>query len=124
MAAQTLDSASDHEVRVRQAEFHARSVDYTKGDFATLRSALTSVEECHNLWNTLKLDLRVRASLSARFKEQKQRCQVTANLLDNLVSRYDRFLNLVWYLHPSSNADLIKQFDSCSTIPISAWLKG
>src|SRR5258706_3660078 len=120
MAAQTLDNASDHEARVRQAEFHARSVDYTTGDFTTLRSALVSVEECHNLWYTLKLGLGVRASLSALFKEQKQRCHVTANLLDNLVSRYDRFLNLVWYLHPCSNGDLIKRFDSYSTIPISA----
>lgn len=31
MASQTLDSTSDHEARVRQAEFNARSVDYTEG---------------------------------------------------------------------------------------------
>ena len=120
MAAQTLVNTSDHEARVRQAEINARSVDYTKGDFTTLQLALASVEECHNLWNTLKLYPGVKESLSPLFMEQKRRCQVTANLLDNLVSRYDRFLNLVWYLHPCSNEDLIEQPDSYSTIPISA----
>jgi len=124
MASQTLDSTSDHEARVRQAEFNARSVDFTKGDFTTLRSALASVEECQGLWDTLKLDLAIGQSLSALFMEQKKRCEVTANLLDNLVSRYDRFLNLVRYLHPCSNGYLIQQCDSCSTIPISAWSRG
>jgi hypothetical protein len=110
MASETLGSTSDHEARVRQAEFNARSVDYTKGDFTTLRSALAAVEECQGLWDTLKLDPTIRQSLSALFMEQKQRFQVTANLLDNLVSRYDRFLNLVWYLHLCSSEDLVKQF--------------
>jgi len=119
MASQTLDSTSGHEARVRQAEFNARSVDYTKGDFTTLRSALTSVEECQGLWDTLKLDPAIRQSLASLFMEQKHRFQVTANLLDNLVSRYDRFLNLVWYLHLYSSEDLIKQYDSCSIIRIS-----
>ena len=119
MAAQTLDSTSGHETRVRLAEFNARSVDYTKGDFTTLQSALASVEECQDLWDTLKLDPAIRQSLSSLFKEQKRRFQVTANLLDNLVSRYDRFLDLVWYLHLYSSEDLIKQYDSCSIIPIS-----
>ena len=120
MAAQTLESTSDHEARVRQAEINARSVDYTKGDFTTLRLALASAEECQNLWSTLKLYPSARRSLSPLFMEQRQRCLVTANLLDNLVSRYDRFLNLVRYLHPYSNEDLIEQSDSYSTIPISA----
>jgi hypothetical protein len=95
MASQTLDSTSDHEARVRQAEFSTRSVDYTKGDFTTLRLALASVEECRHLWDTLNLNKTIRESLSALFMEQQKRCEVTANLLDNLVSRYDRFLNLV-----------------------------
>ena len=88
-------STPDHKTRVRQAESKARSVDYTKGDFTTLRSALASVEQCQGLWDALKLDPAIRKSLSALFIEQKQRYQVIANLLDNLVSRYDRFLNLV-----------------------------
>ena len=107
MASQTLDSSSGHEARIHQAEFNARSVDYTKGDFTTLQSALTSVEECQDLWNTLKLDPANRNTLYFLFMEQKHRFQVTANLLDNLVSRYDRFLNLVWYLHLYSSEDLI-----------------
>lgn len=88
-------STPNHKIRVRQAESKARSVDYTKGDFTTLRSALASVEQCQGLWDALKLDPAIRKSLSALFMEQEQRYQVIASLLDNLVSRYDRFLNLV-----------------------------
>ena len=80
---------------MRVAEVTARLTDQIKCDFTAFQLALASVEKSHDLWHMLKLDLATRESLGALFTEQKKRCEVTSLFLDSLVSRYDRFLNLV-----------------------------
>ncbi|SRR5258708_789384 len=96
MAAQTLKKESDHDDRVRTAERNARVVDLMKGDFMVLQSALTSVEKCQDLWSILNLSPATRVTLSTLCAEQKRQGEVIMHRFDNLVSRYDRYLNLVW----------------------------
>ena len=104
MASRTLDSGADHNVRVRAAEAFARFADMTRGDFTIFKNSLVSLERYfRDLRSPLNLDSHIRGSLSVSFTEQKERCEATSHLLDNVVSRYDRFLNLVSYLHPHSN---------------------
>jgi len=109
MVSQTLDNSADHNRRVQIAELSARLADCTRGDFMALRSALNSLEQYfQDLWCTLKLDPATGEPLSALFLEQKKYCEVTGHFLDSLVSRYDRFLNLVWSLRSHSNWCLIQ----------------
>ena len=109
MASEMLDSSVDHNVLVRAAEGDARLADMIKGDFMVFQSALTSLEEyLHEFWRTLNLDPAVKEQLGALFMKQRKECEATNLLYANLVSRYDRFLNLVPYLHPHSNGCLIE----------------
>jgi hypothetical protein len=76
----------------------------------TFQSALTSLEKFfQDLWCTMNLDPNIGESLGALLTKQKRHSEVTSLVLDNVVSRYDRFLNLVSYLHPHSNECLIKK---------------
>ena len=96
MASQTLSASSDHNERVRTAEAFSRVVDRTRVDFAAFQAALTSLEQVlQYLWSTLNLRPTFNESFGAQFAQQKQHCEVTRYLLDGLVSRYDRYLNLV-----------------------------
>ena len=96
MASQTLGTDNDHNDRVRRAESFARAVDSTRSDFAAFQAALTSLEKClRELWSTLNLRPTFNEPFGALFTEQKQLCEATYHLLDGLVSRYDRYLNLV-----------------------------
>jgi hypothetical protein len=83
--------------------------DMIRGDFMVFQSALTSLEEyLQDFWRILNLDPAIKESLGALFMEQRKQCEVIESSFDNVVSRYDRFLNLVPYLHPHSNGCLIK----------------
>jgi len=109
MVSRTLDSSADHDTRVRAADAFARAADTRVGDFKAFQSALTSLEEyLQDFWHILNLDPAGKASLDALITEQRKQCTVIAPLLDNIVSRYDRSLNLVTYLHLHSNECLIK----------------
>jgi hypothetical protein len=109
MASRTLNSDADHDSRVRDAEIHARVADRLRGDFKAFQSALTSLEEyLQSFWRILKLDPAVKESLDALIMEKRKQCEAIDLLLDSIVSRYDRFLNLVTHLHPHSNGCLIK----------------
>jgi len=80
-----------------------------KGDFMAFQSALKLLEQYFQyIWCTLKLNPATRESLGALFIEQKNYCEATGHLLDRFVSRYDRFLNLVWNLRSRSNGCLIQ----------------
>ena len=104
MTSRTFDNSADHDARVRSAEVDARSADQMKGDFMAFQSALASLEEyLQDFWRILNLDPYIKESVGALFMEQRKQCEVTRQRLDTLVSRYDRFLNLVPYLHSHSN---------------------
>jgi hypothetical protein len=104
MASLSLNSKADHDKRVRNAEINVRLADEMRCDFMCFQSALASLEKYFQaLWCTMKLDPSIGESLGALFIEQKKHSEVTSLVLDNVVSRYDRFLNLVSYLHPHSN---------------------
>jgi len=109
VASRTLNSDADHDSRVRATEIDTRIADCLRGDFKAFQSALTSLEEhLQDFWHRLNLDSAIKVSLDALITEQKKQCKVIDLLLDSVVSRYDRFLNLVTYLHPHSNGCLIK----------------
>ena len=96
MASRTLDSSGDHETRVRDAELDVRLTDMIRGDLMVFQFALTSLEEnLHHFWRILNLDPAIEESLRAMLMEQRKQCEVISLLFDNIVSRYDRFLNLV-----------------------------
>ena len=104
-----MQSSADHGDRVRNAETAASIADTLRGDFAAFKSALIPLEGYfRDLWASMKFDPTTKESLVALFTEQKKRCEVTGHLLDNIVSRYDRFLGLVSYLHLHSSCRLIK----------------
>ena len=100
MATRTLDSGGDHDARVRTAELGARLSDMARGDFMAFKAALTSLEEIlQDFWRILNLDPAIKELLCAMLIERRKQCEVTSLLFDNVVSRYDRFLNLVLCLH-------------------------
>ena len=104
MATRTLDSGGDHDARVRTAELGARLSDMARGDFMAFKAALTSLEETlQDFWRILNLDPVIKESLCAMLMERRKQCEVISLLFDNIVNRYDRFLNLVPYLHSHSN---------------------
>ena len=99
-----MSGSTDHNYDVRVVESFARYADIMSGDFIAFKHALVSLEQyLQDPCSLLNLDSDIRESLSASFAEQKRYCEVTSHLLNNVVSRYDRFLNLVLYLHPHSN---------------------
>ena len=101
MASDTLDSGGDHDARVRGAEVGARVADMIRGDFMAFQSALTSLEEyLQDFLRILSLDPAIKESLGTLFMELRRQCEVPRLLFDSVVSRYDRFLNLVLHLHP------------------------
>jgi hypothetical protein len=109
MSSRSLDSSADHDDRVRSAEVEIRLADEMRYDFMTFRLALTSLEKYfQDLWCTMKLDPNTGESLCALLTEQKKHSKATSLILDSVVSRYDRLLNLVSYLHPHSNECLIE----------------
>ena len=109
MAPQMLESGADDNARVRTAEVEARCADMARGDFMIFQFALTSLEKyLHDFCRILNLDPVVKESFGALFMEQRKECEVTKLLYDNIVSRYDRFLNLVPYLHSYFNGCLAK----------------
>ena len=109
MASRALKSDADHDSRVRSAEINSRLADATSGDSKNFRSALKSLEGyLQDFWRILKLDPAIKEPLDVLITEKRMQCEVTHLLLDNVVSRYDRSLNLVTYLHPHSNGSLLK----------------
>jgi len=109
MASRTLTNDADHEFRVRRAENNSSVVDAARGDFKAFRSTLKSLEGyLQDFWCILKLDPAIKESLDALIMEKRMQCEVIDLLLDNLVSRYDRYLNLVTHLHPHSNGSLLR----------------
>ena len=107
MASNTLDRDGDHNARVRAAELDARLADMIRGDFMAFQSALTSFEEfLQDFFRKLKLDPAIEESFGALFMGLRKKCEVPSLLYDSIVTRYDRFLNLVSYLHPHSNEAL------------------
>ena len=104
MASQTLSMSDGHNDRVRIAESFSRTLDCARGDFAAFQAALTSSEKhLQNLWSTLNLYPTFDEAFGALFTEQKGLCEATRSLLDGLVSRYDRYLNLVLSVYPGTN---------------------
>ena len=102
MASHTLDRGGDHNDRVRVAEVDARLADMIRSDFKAFQSALTSFEVfLQDFFRTLKLDPAVEESFGALFMKLRKKCEVPGMLYDSIVTRYDRFLNLVPYLLPS-----------------------
>lgn len=104
MASNTLDSGGDHNARVRVAEVDARLADMIRSDFKAFQSALISLEKfLQDFFRIQNLDPAVEVSLGALFMELRKECEVPSLLYDSIVTRYDRFLNLVLYLHPHSS---------------------
>ena len=104
MASNTLDGGGDHDARVRIAEVDARVADMIRGDFMAFQFALTSLEKyLQDFLRILRLDPAIEESLGALFMELRRQCEVPSLLFDSVVTRYDRFLNLVPHLHPHSN---------------------
>ena len=108
MVSKTLDASHDIHDRVLSVEHDAGVLDLTRGDFMALQAALTSLERhLQDLWSTLNLRPTFDESFGPLFTEQRELCEVTRYLLDSLLSRYDRYLTLVWSLYPDSNGWLI-----------------
>ena len=96
MVSQTLGTVENHNKRVRSAENVARAVDRARGDFVAFQATVTSSEEhLRDLWSMLNLRPTFNESFDALFTKQKGLCKVTRQLLDSLVSQYDRYLTLV-----------------------------
>ncbi len=111
MTSRTLD---DHNDRVRAAEAIASHTNRTRGDFIIFRKAFVSLEQSfRGSKSPFLFNAHIRESLNASFTEQKELCEVTGHLFDNIVSRHDRFLNLVSHLHPHSNGCNIQKCCSC-----------
>ena len=109
MAPTAFQDSADHYDRLQNAEISSRISDMLRGDFAVFQSALIPLEQYfQDLWTTMKFGPAIKKELGALFTEQKKRCEVTGHLLDNIVSRYDRFLGLVSYLYLHCNGRLIK----------------
>ena len=109
MAKRTLDNRGDHDARVRTAELGVRLADMIRGDFMAFKAALTSLEGyLQDFWRILNLDPAIKESLCVMLMEKRNQCEVISLLFDNIVSRYDRFLNLVPCLHVYSSGCLIK----------------
>ena len=114
MASRTLDSGDDHIDRVRDAEAFARYADMTRGDFNVFKRAFVSLEQIfQGSKSPFIFEPHVKESLNASFTEKKELCEVTSHLFDNVVSRYDRFLDLVSHFHPHSNRCNIDKCRSC-----------
>jgi len=114
MPSRYLDKTANHEDRVRTAEKNATLADELKGDVKAFQSALISLEKYfQGFWDTMNFDPDTRESLCALITEQRNHGEVTSHLVDNIVTRYDRFLNLVWCLDPHSNQCLTQEFHSC-----------
>ena len=114
MASITLDSSADHHQRVQNAENMARTADQARGNLLAFQDALTASEQYfRDNWCELNLDPATRESFGALFAEQKQQFVVTSRVYDSLVTRFDRFLNLVWCLRPHFNVCLIDKCYSC-----------
>lgn len=108
MASRAIGSGADHDARVRAAELDASLADIVKGDFRTFQSALASSEEfVQDFWRILNLDPAIKESVDALFMEQRKQCEVTSQMLDSLVGRYDRYLNLVLYFHSHSHGQWV-----------------
>ena len=110
MASRSLTSdVDDHDSRVRLAEINSRIADTTRGDFKAFRSALESLMgHLQDFWCILKLDPAIKESLDALIMKNKMQCEVIDLLWENVISRYDRFLNLVTYLDHRSNESYLK----------------
>ena len=114
MTSRTLASGDDHNGRVRAAEAFARHADMTRGDLIIFMKAFRSLEQYfRDSRSPFTFDSHTRESLNATLAEQKDRCEVPRCLFDNIVSRYDRFLDLVSYLHPHANWRNIQKCFSC-----------
>ena len=101
MASKILDNSADHNALARTAEGDSRLADMIKGDFMIFQSTLTPLEEfLQDFCRKLDLDPAVMESFGALFMKQRKECEATNLLYANVVSRYDRFLNLVSYFHP------------------------
>jgi hypothetical protein len=110
MASSTLASGADHKDRVQLAQSFASGADMTRGDIIVFKIALGSLERYfQDLRVPFNLDSHIRESLSTSLAEQKERCEATSHLLENIFSRYDRFLNLVSCLHPHPNGRCIQK---------------
>src|SRR5258708_31382279 len=109
MVSKTLDTSDDLNNRVLSVEYDAGVLDRTRGDFVAFQAALTSLERhLQNLWSTMNPRPTFDESFGALFTEQRELCEVTSYLLDSLLSRYDRYLTLVYSLYPHSNGCLIQ----------------
>lgn len=96
MATRTLDGDGDLGARVRTAEQCASIADNERGSFMAFQAALTSLEgKLQDFWRILNLDPAIKEALCAMIIEQRKQCEVISLLLNNVVSRYDRLLNLV-----------------------------
>ncbi len=109
MVSETLDYR-DHNARVQVAEREAIVADMISGDFMIFQSALASSEKfLQDFFRILSLDPAAKESLGALFMGLRKKCEVHSLLLDSVVRRYDRFLNLVPCLHPHSNGCQIEK---------------
>ncbi len=96
LAMKTLDNSADHKKLVQIAELDARLSDMIRGDFLTFQSALTSLGEyLQDFCRILNLDPAIKKSFGELCMEQRKRCEVLSLLFASIVTRYDRFLNLV-----------------------------
>jgi len=114
MPSRSLGNTANHEKRVWAGERITTLADEVKGDFRAFQSALISLERYfQGLGDTMNLDPKTIESLGELITEQKIHCEVTSHLVDNIVTRYDRFLNVVWWFYPHSNQCLIQKFYRC-----------
>jgi endonuclease III len=96
MTSRSLAAGSNHEARIKSTEAGATLVDQTRCDVRTFQAALIeSAKQCQKVANLLNLDIDGIESLISAFSELERKCMDVVRTLDSLVSRYDRFLNLV-----------------------------
>ena len=100
MTSKILAGGPNHKTRVESAEIHASRVDQTKCDAQIFRAALIeSAKQCQKIAHLLRIDPTCEEFLASAFSELERQCIDLESIFDSLVSRYDRFLNLVPHLN-------------------------
>jgi len=100
MTSKILAVGPNHKTRVESAEIHASRVDQTRCDAHIFRTALIeSAKQCQKMSHLLRIDSTCEEFLASAFSELERRCMDIESIFDSLVSRYDRFLNLVSHLN-------------------------
>jgi hypothetical protein len=103
-----LAAGSDISAQIKPAQSFAQVIDRTRCDIGGFRTALIgSAQQCQKMIRLLELDSGFAQSLAGAFSELALQCMDLERNLNNLVSQFDRNLNLVQRIRCPSSTNLI-----------------